>query len=179
MPTANLPEAITGLLLVFLVPGFTLTKALFPEWRVRGPEGLRRLVELVTLSFVLSVVLTVLVGYVWLVSLPGGFQASWSDPGVEATLAGISVVGFVAGYLRGAYRREAPPSPTVRGEPEADPFELTRLLDRLAREERRIQHELRVRVRDEHERGRLERRLEEIRAETAELARRQEASYAS
>lgn len=177
MPGADIAEATAGFLLVFFVPGFAVTKALFPEWRVRGPGALRRGVEIVTLSFVLSVILTVFVGYVWLAAAPGGFHAAWSDPTLEATLAAIAVVALGVGFLRGAYRSTPPgPSPAPL-EPEIDPLELTRELDRLAREERRVRHELRVGAQDPAERGRLTARLESLRAESEELVRRQEKTY--
>src|SRR5271154_4391397 len=111
MVGANLPEAFAGLLLVFFVPGYTLTKATFPEWRLRGTDALLRVLETVTLALVLSVVLAILVGYALLAAAPGGFQASWSAPLLEACLAGVAVVGFVFGWYRGAYRRGPPPPP--------------------------------------------------------------------
>lgn len=178
MPEANLAEAAAGFLLVFFVPGFTVTRALFPEWRIRGASRWLRLVETLTLSFVLSVVLTVCVGYLWLAGSPGGFQAAWTDPILEASLAAIAIVAAVVGLFRGAYRKEPPPHPASAAEPAADPLALTRELDRLAREERRIRHELRVGALDASERSRLSARLKELRSETEELGRREEARYA-
>lgn len=178
MSLASDLEAIAGFLLVFIIPGFCLAKAVFPEWRFRGPSGLRRVVELGTLSFVLSVVLTVLVGYVLLSFAPGGFQAYWSDPVLETILAAISAVALVFAWVRGSFRRmplvpTAPPTPSEEGA-----WELTRDLDRLGREERRLRHRLRVGVEDPTERDRMNNRLEEIRQECEELARRREAQYA-
>jgi uncharacterized membrane protein len=179
MTDPNVLEAVVGFLLVFFVPGFFISKALFPEWRVRGPLALRRLVEMITLSFVLSVVLTVVVGYLLLSAAPGGFQASWSDPVLESVLLAVTVVAVGWGAVRGAYRREptarpTPPAPS----PEEGAFELTERLDQLAREARRIRHALRAGSTDPVERSRLSARMEEIRAETAELGRRREAEYA-
>jgi Protein of unknown function (DUF1616) len=172
-------EAVAGGLLVFFVPGFFLTRALFPEWRVRGPTALRRLVEILTLSFVLSVTLTVLVGYLLLVAAPGGFQAYWTDPVLEATLAGIAVAAFGVGVLRGAYARTAPVSGPRA---EADPggfgaWDLSRELDRLGREERRLRHALRVSPGGPEERD-IRERLERVRSETETLRRHREAEYA-
>jgi hypothetical protein len=179
MSDANLLESVAGLLLVFFVPGFAVTKALYPEWRVRGAAALRRLVEITTLSFVLSVVLTVLVGYFLLAFAPGGFQAAWSDPVLELVLVGITVVAVVVGWVRGSFRREPPlraAAPDRGGEEGA--WELTRRLDLLGREERRVRHLLRTGPRDPAERDRLNARLEELRSETDELTRRREAEYA-
>jgi uncharacterized membrane protein len=178
MPDPNGLEILAGFLLIFFVPGFTVTRATFPEWRVRGAGGRRRLVETVTLSFVLSVGLTVLVGYAILAGGPTGFQASWSDPVLEAILAGIAAVAFVVGIARGAYRREPPPGPSAAPEAEVDPLELTRELDRLAREERRIRHQLRVGTPPPAEQEQLNARLAAIVSERSELETRQEASFA-
>ena len=172
-------EEVLGLLLVFFLPGYTVTKAVFPEWRIRGTGALRRLVEVVTLSFVLSIVLTVLVGYLELTFAPGGFRAYWSDPVIEVSLIAIVFVAFVAGLARGAYRREPPTRPSVPGaEGEEGAFELTRKLDRLGREGRTIRHTLRVTAPSASERDRLEARLHEVENESAELERRREAEYA-
>lgn len=170
---------VAGILLVFFVPGYAVSKALFPEWRVRGADGLRRLVELLTLSFVLSVVLTVLVGYALLTIGPSGFQAYWSEPVLEAALAGVAAVAAVLGILRGAYARQAPVGPPASPSPsDSGAFELTRRLDELGREERRIRDSLRSARQDPGERRRLSDRLEEIRAERDDLARKREAEYA-
>ncbi len=179
MSGANIPEALAGFLLLFFVPGYALTKALFPEWRLRGADWIRRAVEIGTLSFVLSVVLTVLVGYGLLAAAPGGFQAYWSDPVLEAILAGIAAIGLAAAWGRGAFARTPPAGPRPEGPPPEDgAWDLSRELDRLEAEARRVRHRLRTEVRDPAERDRLTARLEEIRSETLEIARRREAEYA-
>lgn len=172
-------EVAVGVPLLFFVPGYTVAKALFPEWRVRGALRWRRLLELATLAFVLSVVLTVLVGALLLAAAPGGFQASWSDPQLEAVLAGVALVGLIAGWMRGAYAREPP---EVRG-PEEDPGgegaeALRARLDALAREERRLRHRLRVGGVSGTERTVLEGEIERLRTEQASLGRAREAEYA-
>jgi hypothetical protein len=179
MVGANLLEIIAGTLLVFFVPGYTITRALFPEWRLRGPNAYLRLLETVALALVTSVVLTVLVGYLLLAAAPGGFQAYWSDPVLEVSLAGVALVGFVAGWVRGAYRREPPPSPTFADESgEEGAWELTRELERLGREERRLNHALRT-SKDAGDEGRLRDELAQVRAERDQLRERREAEYAS
>lgn len=172
-------ETAAGLLLVFFVPGYAIAKALFPDWRVRGREGLRRLVELVTLSFLLSVVLTVLVGYFEMTLAPGGFRSYWADPVLEVSLTAVAVVAFALGLARGAYRTVPPPRPAVAPYGgEEGVFDLTLELDRLRREGQRIRHALRTGSPTASERDRLRTRLEEVEGASAELQRRREAEYA-
>jgi hypothetical protein len=171
-------EVAVGLPLLFFVPGYTVAKALFPEWRVRGTLRWRRLLEIATLAFVLSVVLTVLVGGLLLAASPSGFQASWSDPEVETILGAVALLGFVAGWARGAYARSPP---TIKG-PEEEPggegaWELQMRLDALAREERRLRHRLRVGEVSGAERTTLEGELERLRTEQESLGRGREAEY--
>jgi hypothetical protein len=179
MELSTAVEVPIGFLLVLFVPGYAVTKALFPEWRIRGPEAYLRLIEIATLGFVLSVVLTVLVGYVLLVGAPSGFQAYWSAPVLEAALAGIALVAVAVGAARGAYARVPPPAraPAPSGGEEGA-WELTRELDRLAREERQLLRSLRGTASSADEAARLRARLEEVRAHSQELGRRREAEYA-
>jgi hypothetical protein len=180
MVGAALPEAIVGLLLVFFLPGYTLTKATFPEWRLRGPAAILRLIETLTLSLVLSVVLTVVVGYALLSTAPGGFQSFWTDPVLEAALAGVAAVGFVAGWVRGGYRREPPPRPAPEAPTGEDgAWELTRELEELGRQERRLNHLLRTQGSNPKDRIRLEEELGDLRARRDALQRRREGEYAS
>ncbi|MGA8303254.1 MAG: DUF1616 domain-containing protein [Thermoplasmata archaeon] len=179
MVGANLPEVIAGALLVFFLPGYTVTRALFPEWRLRGPGAYLRWLETVALALVTSVVLTVLVGYVLLAAAPGGFQAYWTDPVLEVSLSGVALVAFTAGWVRGAYRREPPPSPAVAEESgEEGAWELTRELERLGREERRLAHALRT-SKGPGDEERLRDELARVRAERDHLRERREAEYAS
>ncbi len=171
-------ETVVGGLLLFVLPGLALTRAVFPEWRLQGPGGLRRVVETATLAFVMSIVLTVLVGSFLLLS-PGGFQAAWSDPVLEAVLAAITIVGFLVAGLRGGFSRSPPPSPVATGSTaEEGAWELTRELDRLAREERRLDREVRACAPGDPRAADLTRRLSDLRAQGAELRRRREEQYA-
>ncbi|MFZ0892672.1 MAG: DUF1616 domain-containing protein [Thermoplasmata archaeon] len=172
-------ESLAGLALVFFLPGYCTTKALFPEWRVQGPDGLTRLVEIISLSFVLSVVLTIVLGYGLLVLGPNGFQASWSDPVLEAILAVIAAVALAAGILRHAYSKEAP-LPRDEG---ADPggegaWELLRELEDLQREERRLRHRLRVTKGDSGTSAQVENQLRDVQEQIATLRQHREAEYA-
>lgn len=177
MTAIPLLETIAGLLLVFFVPGYALAKATFPEWRVRGPTALLRGVELVTLGFCLSVVLTVVAGYGLLKVGPNGFQASWSDPALEAVLAAVAFVAFVVGLARGAYRREPPAAPSPTAAAEEAPWELAGRLYRLDREERRLTRQL-ARGGPSVERGRVDEELARLREERAALVRAREEEYA-
>ena len=179
METVDLAESIAGGLLLFVLPGLATARALFPEWRFRGPDGLRRALETVTLAFVLSVALTVLVGSLLLGVAPGGFAASWSDPILEAALAAVTVVAVLAGALRGAYSRSPParslPAPEPGG---AGAWELGRELDRLHREDRRLVHRLRGLTAEDPQVADIERQRAELARRIEGLERRREEEYA-
>ena len=172
-------ESLGGLALVFFLPGYFATKALFPEWRVRGPDGLTRLVEIISLGFVLSVVLTIVLGYGLLLLGPNGFQASWSDPVLESILAVVAAVALVAGILRHAYSKEAPlpggdgPEPGGEGA-----WELLRELEALQREERRLRHRLRVSETDSGASVQVEQDLQAVQQQIATLRQQRETEYA-
>ncbi len=177
--TATILQEAAGFLLVFGLPGYTATKALFPEWRIRGPEALLRAVEIGTLSLLLSVTFTILVGFI-LGSLPGGlFQASWTNPLLEIVLAAVTVVAAVVGLLNGAYRREPPRVPASELAPGEDrSWELLKTMNTLHRQERRLRHEIRTRKADDPGRARLEAELRSVENRGEELRRAREAEYA-
>lgn len=178
MTAVEIGEAIAGGLLFFVVPGYAVTRAMFPEWRLRGPGKLRRGLETATLSFVLSIGLTVLVGYALLSAAPGGFAASWSDPLLEVCLAAVAAAGFVAAALQGAFSRSPTPSRAASPEPGGEgAWELTRELDRLHREERRLRRSLRS-GEDATAAAEARRRLEELGARVDSLERAREDQYA-
>jgi Protein of unknown function (DUF1616) len=177
--TASLPEVLIGLLLVFALPGYAITKATFPEWRFRGPDALLRVVEVGTLSLVLSVTVTILVGFI-LGNLPGNFyQAGWSDPLLEAILAALTTVALVVAFLRGSFGRIAPPGPGREASPgEEDPMQLVRALEETQRRARRLQHALRQLKPDDPDRARMEAELADTLRRTQELRANREAEYA-
>lgn len=177
--SASPPEIFLGLLLIFALPGFGITKATFPEWRIRGPEGLLRAVEITTLSLVLSVTVTILVGF-GLGNLPGGlFQAGWSDPLLEAILAAISGVALTVAFLRGGFHRAGPLAPSLEPAPgEEDPMTLVRSLDELHRRIRRLQHEIRQLKGEDPNRAPLVAELTEAKRRSQELREGREAEYA-
>lgn len=177
--TASPPEVFLGILLVFGLPGYAITKATFPEWRLQGPQALLRAVEVGSLSLVLSVTVTILVGFL-LGALPGSyFQAGWNDPLLEAALAAIAGVAFVAAVLRGGFRRTAPPGPAEEPDSGVDaPFDLLRELEESRRQERRLRHALRRLRADDPHRADLETELAEAERRTQERLASREAQYA-
>ena len=177
--TASPPEIFAGLVLVFALPGYAITKATFPEWRLRGPDALLRAVEVGTLSLVLSVTVTILVGFA-LGNLPGSFfQAGWSDPVLEAILAAVSGVGLVVAFLRGGFSRVPPAGPVPEPSPgEEDPMSLVRSLEENQRRARRLQHSLRQLPTGDPQRARLEAELTDVQRSSQELRSHREAEYA-
>ncbi|MCI4318050.1 MAG: DUF1616 domain-containing protein [Thermoplasmata archaeon] len=172
-------EALIGFLLVFVLPGFTLAKALFPEKRVRSPHGSLWLVELATLTVFLSVVLTVLVGFGLLNLAPGGLAASWTNPVLETVLAAIAVVGLVVGVFRGAYRKDPPAAPTLEASPGADDgWGLLRRLELAHRDERRLRHALRQKGLSTAEEDRVHGELDRVTSEIHRLRQEREGQYA-
>lgn len=172
-------EALVGGALLFFVPGFTVAKAVFPGRRVRGPDGIRWAIELAALGLVLSVVLTVTVGYVLLVGAPGGFSADWADPLLESALAAVALVAFVVGWLEGAYARTAPARAPPSVEPgTADVWALSAELDGLERQRVALERELaRAPAEDTDARARLAARLDEVVRGERSLRERREAEY--
>jgi len=171
-----IPEAILGGALLFFLPGFTVTRAIFPRLRLRGPDRLRGALETVTLSFTLSVVLTVLVGFALLRLSPGGFEAGWTDPLLEACLGAIAIVALAVGLLEGSYAAVPPPPPPPEPGSEGA-WELTRELDRLGRQERTIVRQLARARSDPQATGELQRRLDEVRSKARALEERREDEY--
>ncbi len=172
-------EIVVGLALLFFLPGYGLTRATFPDWRIRGPPAALRLLETLTLSLFGSVAVAVLAGYLLLRAGPTGFQAYWSEPWLEGALALVAAVGLGIGGYRGAFARIPPAAPVSEPEGETDPWATVRALDDLRRQERRLRHELRAAERGSPEAARLERDIDRVRTEVAEVAARREAEYAS
>jgi MFS family permease len=177
MDPLALLQAIAGGALLFFVPGYAVSRAIFPEWRLRGPEGTRRALETVVIAFVLSIVLTVLVGYLLLSAAPGGFSAAWSDPLLEAALAAVAAVAAAVAWLEGAFARTPPAPRRLEERPgEEGAWELTRDLDRLRGEERKLLRRLRAGD-DPGAAPALRARLEEIERAREERLRAREAEY--
>jgi hypothetical protein len=171
-------QAVGGGLLLFVVPGLAVARALFPEWTFRGPGGPRRALETATLAFVLSVALTVLVGAILLGVAPGGFSAAWGDPLLEAALAGIAAIAFVAGVLEGAYSRRPTRSRLSEAGPgEEGAWELTRELDRLRREESRLERRIAATAADAEGSAGLRAELAALRDRRSSLERGREEQY--
>jgi Protein of unknown function (DUF1616) len=174
MGSLDAAEAVAGLALVFVLPGFALSRALFPEWRFRGPGGTVRVVETLSFSLVGSVGITIVIGY-GLLSTSVGFGATWADPTIFAALAAVTAVGLVVAFLRGAFSAVPPAGPVLPAEPGVDgAMEAVRELDRLRVEERRLRHQLRTLAREAPERTAISEQLEENRRTAASIVARRE-----
>lgn len=171
---------LTGIVLIFLAPGYFLLHALFPGRRYFGPF---HPAAMVALSIALSVAITAVVGTI-LGLLPGGpdgrgwFQGSQTGaPVLELTLGGLAFVLFVVAWWRGAFpllgrARDYEP-PAERGEPE----EMTMLRDLRLEEERLRKEAARVRKRasqsrDLGVRGALSEAAQDLDRERAGVAKR-------
>lgn len=177
--TVSPPLAVLGGLLVFVLPGYAVSKAVFPEWRIRGSKALLTAVELATLSLVLSVTLTVLVGFALLNATPAGFQATWSDPRLEAALGAITGLGLAVAVGRGGFSRVPPPTPALEDDPGlTGGWEAMRRLDQLVREERGLRRSLVGAPPGSKEELELRSRIERVRAEAASVRARREAELA-
>jgi hypothetical protein len=171
-------EAIAGALLVFLLPGLAWSRALFPEWRLRGELAITRAVETATLAVLLSIGSTILVGFLLTAPGAGGFSARWSDPTLEAALGALTLVGAVVAYLRGGFDRVPPAAPVLEPAPGADsPEPMLLELERLRRRERYLRRELRRRDLSAGERARLDSEHRTVEARTRELEQEREAQY--
>jgi hypothetical protein len=159
--------------LFFFVPGFFLLRALFPEWRMRGEGGREHALVLFTGGIVLSVVLTILIGFY--LGNVGLFQAGMSDPLLEEILGGLSLIFLVVGIARGAFAPVPPPPSrfvevTLPGEDDGAEF-LAELAEMGARE-RRLRHEIRKARREgSRDLPTLESQLSELLARRGELER--------
>ncbi len=171
----NAAEVLAGLALVFVLPGFAIGRAVFPERRLLRPFSLYRITEEAAMALVLSVAVTILAGFAWL-GTSTGVEPGWSDPILEATLALITLAALGVAAARGGFRRLPPaaPAPDPAGGL-GDPMEIVRDLERLHRTERRLLHELRVGGGDPDA---VRRELDEVRAEIARRTADREAEYA-
>ena len=176
--TVPLPLAILGVLLVFALPGYATTRALFPEWRIRGERALLRAVEIGTLSLITSVGITVLVGFGLLNLSPIGFQASWADPELEVILAAIAALGFGLAAARGSFSRVPPAGQRLETEPDGG-WETLREMDRLGLAERRLLRTLQSSPPGSQEERDIRAQLDSIRSKVSELRSRQEAELAT
>ena len=171
---------LTGIVLIFLAPGYFLLHAIFPGRRYFGPF---HPAAMVAFSMALSVAITVVVGTI-LGFLPGGpdgkgwFQGSQTGaPVLELTLGGIAVALFLVAWWRGAFplfgRAREYESHAERGEPE----EMTMLRDMRLEEERLRKEAARVRKRasqsrDPGVRSALSEAAQDLDRERASVAKR-------
>jgi hypothetical protein len=173
-------ESLVGGLLLFVLPGLAWSRALFPEWRLRGPPALLRAVETATLAFFLSLSFTVLVGFGLTFGPNGPFPAGWGDPLLEAILAAIAGVGVVVAWARGGFARVPPPARAPEPAPgSGSPIPYLIELERLQREARGVRRRLREGRLAGRDRAELEERLRGLDRELRDLSARREAEYAS
>lgn len=176
---AELAEYWLGGALLFALPGYAWSRALFPEWRLRGPTALDTAVRLGTLSFVWSLAILVVVGSA-LSEIPSlGFSAAWSDPRLELLLAGLTLIGFAVAALRGAFSAPVEPAPRASAPEDSSPLPTLRQLDRIAREESRVRRALRRSPAGSEGRARLEEELGRLRARSEEIRRARQEDYGS
>lgn len=152
---------IFGILLIFVLPGWMLIKAMFPRPGELDEEY--NTLYVLTLGMATSVCLTILVGFV-LGSMPLQDDGTgWFDtPYLVAGLVGLTVVFFVLGWWRGAYpwlgllhpslARFPMPSEAPRGTKRHD--ELLARIEELTKEHDRLKREVKDLLRRERTHGR-------------------------
>jgi uncharacterized integral membrane protein len=171
-------ESLTALALIFVLPGFALSRAIFPEWRFRGRGGAEHLAETAAMSLVLSVSLTILVGFALQNSPSVGFQASWSFPLLEVLLAGVAGGALVTALYRGAFSKIPPLRiPARRERPGTDAWEILDRLDEFALKERRLAHAIRTGEPSSPEVLRAKEELSRLHDQTDELRQLREREY--
>ncbi|HEV2519661.1 MAG TPA: DUF1616 domain-containing protein [Thermoplasmata archaeon] len=172
-------QAAVGLMLIYFLPGFAVTRALFPERRVFRPTSAKVLVEQLTSSVILSVAITILAGYVWL-GTSVGVQVTWAQPRVEESLAVISGVTLAVAAARGSFARRAPKGPDLAPESgHSDPMAIIRQLDELGRRRRSLEHQRRVTGADSPDSVSIDEAIRQIDDEDRALRAQREAEYAS
>lgn len=164
-----------GIALLFVLPGYLLLQALFPQRRWFGPF---HAIAVPTLSVVTSVAILVVVGTV-LGFLPGGpgdkgwFQGNQSGaPVLEIVLGALSFMLLGVAVWRGAFPLLRAGRPYDGWTERSEPEEVTLLRD-LRLEEARLTREVRkvtARARRESDAG-VQRALQEA---AGELARRRD-----
>jgi len=170
-------ETIVGISLVFFLPGFAASKAVFPEWRVRGPDPLGHALRLVTLSFVLSVAITVVVGFALLNLSPDGFSSTWSNPLLEIALVAITGVALTVAWIRGAFRKGRGVEAERPEAGNAGSWELMRELEALERERHQLERKRRATDSDSPQAAELDRAIAAVRGRSDSLRRTREAEF--
>jgi len=121
---ANIVQIIIALLFIFVLPGFTFVRALFPR---KGELDMEyNLLYQITLGMGLSIVLTILVGFM-LASLPINTDTNkgyFDAPYIWAALILITVVFFVIGWWRGAYPFMGKLHPKLARMPPQEPLQV-------------------------------------------------------
>ena len=187
----NILQVVFGILLIFVVPGVMLIKAMFPRPGELDEEynGL----YVLTLGMATSVCLTILVGFVLGSLPPQDGKGYFAFPYIVTSLLGLTAVFFVAGWWRGAYpwlgllhpklARFPIPASAPRGTKRHD--ELLARIGELSKEHDRLKQEVRDLLRRERKHGKTmaehykerrveaEKELEEVR-EKLEIAKEEQ-----
>ncbi len=185
-------QIVLGLLLIFVLPGVALIKAMFPRPGELDQEY--NAIYVLALGMTTSVCITILVGFV-LGSLPVKDDGTgyFDRPLIIGSLVGITIVFFFLGWWRGAYPWmgllhpklaifpmpvEAPRSTKRHDDLVAEIGELTREHDRLKREIKDLLKRERTHGRkmaDHYRERRLEaeKELEQVREELETAKERQ------
>ncbi|MDG6221408.1 MAG: DUF1616 domain-containing protein [Candidatus Thermoplasmatota archaeon] len=115
-------QAFFGLLLAFFLPGFALTRALFPRKKSFHPDY--DIIYQMAISIALSIIIVIMLG-ITIQSIgpnPETGKGYFTAPVLVSSLLGITITFFILGWLRGAHEwlgwvhpklRRIPSSPAV------------------------------------------------------------------
>ena len=172
MTGVPLYESLAGLLLLYVLPGYAIGRAVFPEWRLHGPGWSIRLIEEAALAILISPSLTILVGSALAASPGPGFQAGWGMPLLEIILATVTAVALVVAAIRGAFSRVPPVRAPAPGEEISHDtgWATLRGLERVADRERKLRRALARAVEGSDEQARLTTELRELDQEKERIA---------
>ncbi len=107
----NPAQVVLGGLLALVIPGYFITKALFPRGFERGPDWVLTAFLTVILSISTSLLVGTILGFLpapkSCATPPCGFfqGAATGFPFIELSLALVTLVAFVAALARGAFPR--------------------------------------------------------------------------
>ncbi len=141
---------IFGLLFIFFLPGFTMVNALFPRKGELDKEF--DMLYRVTLGMGMSIVTTILVGFL-LGTLPfEGDKGHFVAPNIWAMLISLTAIFFAIGWYKGAYQfmgwihpsleRPAPPEPAPEGFDYKDDKAILHEMQKLAQRRQQLKYKL-------------------------------------
>ncbi|MFW6176401.1 MAG: DUF1616 domain-containing protein [Thermoplasmatota archaeon] len=160
---------ILASLILFFIPGYTFINALFPAEDELDKELdlLYRLAYSIVMSVVFVILLSYILGNLHFIV---GYGAYYKSPYIWGGLSSMSIVFFLIGWYRGAYRRISKihpilerPSPKSRSY-HTDGFDLIEDMEKLVRKQHKLKKEIKEykkRDADEEEIVKLEEELED------------------